>query len=746
MVRLILISCALVGSIGVDDERAPAATPTDLTDYQAARSKAGHNPDAHVRLALWCEAHGLTAERIKHLSLAVLYDPSHALARGLMGLVAYQGNWDRPDVIGQQIQNDPAHQAIVKEYLDRRAHAADTADAQMKLAAWCEEKGLKDQAIAHYTAVTRIDPAHDSAWKHLGFKKQGHGWVKPEEAAAAKQEAARQKQADRHWKTRLERLREGLDSKDAARRTKALQELTQVTDPRAVPMIWSMYVRGGERLQIAAVQMLGQIDGPSASNGLAALAVFSPAAEVRRRAIETLTRRDPRDVVGRLIALIHKPYKYQVRHVNGPGSPGELFVEGERFNIQRFYQNQSSTTALSQGRIYTPDVAFDPFSYQNIALATMTGFVTNPATGGLTTIGKPGYSITIPFPVSPEIAAQAGQAMAADPGNAAAILGELINNPANRVGPPALGFPGMGAGGNLGSQNTGTKKAGAASVQSEMATEMMLSAQPAAARQDLSIGNQLEAMRLANLSLEQRLAMDVQFIEATNGRINAFNERTLPVLRAITGQHLGPEPEKWKGWWTDQLGYVYQSNIPATKPTYSDFVGVVGAFTHSACFAAGTLVQTVDGPRPIESVRVGDRVLSQGTSTGALAFQPVVAAHRNPSNPTLRIAIADDTIVATGIHRFWKAGTGWTMARELKPGDRLRKVGGTVAIGSISADQVQPVFNLDVAENRDFFVGTGGLLVHDYSFVQPVLEPFDRQAEPGTLVPMLKGNQSLPEQ
>ena len=71
-------------------------------------------------------------------------------------------------------------------------------------------------------------------------------------------------------------MRDGLESKDAAKRAKAEQGLADVTDPRAVPMIWALFVRGGERQQLAAVQMLGQIDGPSASNGLAALAVFSP--------------------------------------------------------------------------------------------------------------------------------------------------------------------------------------------------------------------------------------------------------------------------------------------------------------------------------------------------------------------------------------------------------------------------------------------------------------------------------------
>ena len=62
-------------------------------------------------------------------------------------------------------------------------------------------------------------------------------------------------------------------------------------------------------------------------------------------------------------------------------------------------------------------------------------------------------------------------------------------------------------------------------------------------------------------------------------------------------------------------------------------------------------------------------------------------------------------------------------------------VGGTVAIEAIEADKTQPVYNLDVADNRDFFVGTKGLLVHDFSFVQPVLEPFDRQPSLGAAMP-----------
>ena len=62
-----------------------------------------------------------------------------------------------------------------------------------------------------------------------------------------------------------------------------------------------------------------------------------------------------------------------------------------------------------------------------------------------------------------------------------------------------------------------------------------------------------------------------------------------------------------------------------------------------------------------------------------------------------------------------------------KTGDHLRMVGGVVEVQSIEPDATQPVYNLDVAENRDFFVGKKGLLVHDFSFVQQVaaLRPAD---------------------
>ena len=55
-------------------------------------------------------------------------------------------------------------------------------------------------------------------------------------------------------------------------------------------------------------------------------------------------------------------------------------------------------------------------------------------------------------------------------------------------------------------------------------------------------------------------------------------------------------------------------------------------------------------------------------------------------------------------------------------------MGGIATVDSIAPGATQMVYNLDVAENRDFMVGPAGLLVHDYTFVLSVAEPFDRPA------------------
>ena len=74
------------------------------------------------------------------------------------------------------------------------------------------------------------------------------------------------------------------------------------------------------------------------------------------------------------------------------------------------------------------------------------------------------------------------------------------------------------------------------------------------------------------------------------------------------------------------------------------------------------------------------------------------------------------------------------MARDLKPGDHLRSMGGVTAVKAVEDAGSEPVFNLKVMQAHSFFVGRQGLLVHDNSLVEPVLEPFDAVSDLAAIV------------
>jgi hypothetical protein len=252
----------------------------------------------------------------------------------------------------------------------------------------------------------------------------------------------------------------------------------------------------------------------------------------------------------------------------------------------------------------------------------------------------------------------------------------------------------------------------------------------------------LEAQASAAIAANQ-LSQDVRNIEANNSPIVELNRRSRDLLKEFSGQDLGPDREAWERWVVDLAGYAFSASQSSTtppptiteqiplefQPQATPFLAgtdVLRAISiQHSCFGAGTLVCTLDGPRPIEDIRDGDQVLTQNTSTGALSYQPVLVAYHNPPNATYRIVLGRETLLATGIHRFWTAGKGWTMTRDLKPGDRLRAMGGIAEVKAIETDQIQPVFNLQLTGGDSFFVGQGAILAHDNSLVNPVEKPFD---------------------
>lgn len=646
-------------------------------NYEEARAKAGRDAAAHVQLALWCEQNGLNGERLEHLTKAVLIDPRHALARSLLGQVKEGESWLKSDVLAEKIAADARRAELLAEYNAKRADTAMTAHAQMLLALWCERKGLKPEALAHFTAVTRLNPGHEEAWRKLGCRKVDGRWLNEENALAYEREKTGQRQANRFWSARLANIKRKLAHR--GQRQEAVAGLDAIRDPRAVPAIWYYLVlQGNEVEQRHAVNVLGHLDSQRAAQALALLAAMSPSAEVRRTAAESVLWRDRREYLDLWIGFIRKPLTYEVRPVGGPGSPGILYVEGERYNLQCVYELPR-----------LPDNLADFLTINSNADAQRA--LMRRALGLDLTSQN----------VNSDVAAALGAAIA-NPGGAVAGLSAAVQRSQAR---PGLVFTGAAAIGD----------------RDEQALQVA----------EQRIAQNQAAIAEAMTAPQRRLESDIAELDAVNAVNFQQTERILPFLETVSGQKYGHDPEAWTRWWTNELGYAYQSTpkptirevIPADSPILTPTV------VTCSCFAAGTPVLTLKGPRSIESIKIGDQVLAQDLETGALTYQPVVAAVQNPPDLTLRLTLGAETIEATGIHRFWKAGAGWVMARDLAAGDLIRTIGGVARVAAIEPGAVQPVFNLEVARGRSFFVGNAGFLVHDYTLIETVDRPFDAITE-----------------
>ena len=83
-----------------------------------------------------------------------------------------------------------------------------------------------------------------------------------------------------------------------------------------------------------------------------------------------------------------------------------------------------------------------------------------------------------------------------------------------------------------------------------------------------------------------------------------------------------------------------------------------------SCFAAGTLIETDDGLRPIETLHPGDMVLSRDERSGETAYRPVLHTFVTPDRALDSITLTSsrgvvETLTVTPNHPFWVEGSGW---------------------------------------------------------------------------------------
>lgn len=145
------------------------------------------------------------------------------------------------------------------------------------------------------------------------------------------------------------------------------------------------------------------------------------------------------------------------------------------------------------------------------------------------------------------------------------------------------------------------------------------------------------------------------------------------------------------------------------------------------CFAAGTLIDTPLGPRPIEQLEVGEQVLGYDEALQAIVTRPVTARMQHADASVGQLVLGDGrTIVTTPNHPFYDAGEGrYRPAEELRPDAELLSLSHTGRLSSatnvgyfMAAEPVRAtVFNIEVAGVHNYFAD--GVLVHNKSPIDP---------------------------
>ncbi len=154
---------------------------------------------------------------------------------------------------------------------------------------------------------------------------------------------------------------------------------------------------------------------------------------------------------------------------------------------------------------------------------------------------------------------------------------------------------------------------------------------------------------------------------------------------------------------------------------------------NQACFVAGTPIHTEKGLKQIEEIKPGDRVLSWNESKRVFEYQSVVQLFRKQAAELMKVTISHERqqIVSTLEHPYYvrvhkarndlsKDDDGeirgdWVEAADLRVGDQLLRPNGTwTTVTSVEKEtRSETVYNFEVGENHNYFVGTLGVLVHN---------------------------------
>jgi filamentous hemagglutinin len=144
----------------------------------------------------------------------------------------------------------------------------------------------------------------------------------------------------------------------------------------------------------------------------------------------------------------------------------------------------------------------------------------------------------------------------------------------------------------------------------------------------------------------------------------------------------------------------------------------------TACFVAGTLVQTSTGPQAIETFVGGEMVYSRHEHTQEMGLRPVIATKQTHDQALFEVVIQNaqgqtETLHTTAEHPFWvtnaQGGAQWLKASLLAADMQLiDHSGNTLTVQSQTAlNASATVYNIQVQGHSTYHVGAFGTWVHN---------------------------------
>jgi len=140
-----------------------------------------------------------------------------------------------------------------------------------------------------------------------------------------------------------------------------------------------------------------------------------------------------------------------------------------------------------------------------------------------------------------------------------------------------------------------------------------------------------------------------------------------------------------------------------------------------ACFVAGTQVLTPEGEKSIETLEIGDNVISIQPITNEVKNHQIKSTFSREVSTIVNIEIGGTIITCSPEHPFWVVEEGWKEAGKLRPGMAVITHEGK----EILIDAIQPqtgkftVYNIEVEGFHTYYVSRLGILVHNKSASRP---------------------------